>query len=166
MKHLINLRFSTAGLDLRAELKPEAMQELLALIEKYRAEDARPSAPNGQPKAFPPLFELDAEALRTKERLGNMRRDELSEVFSTLAAGEERLLLLIGWLEAGTSPPVTKAQVRDLFISLGKRPPANPGRDMKNMLAGGLLARSADGQEMMLEEAGWRRLAKLILKNE
>ena len=166
MKHSINLRFSTSGLDLRAELKLEAMPELLALIEKYRAEGVEPSAPKTQQGPFPPVFEPDPAALRTKGRLGNMHRSELSEVFSTLTAGEEKLLLLIGWLEARTPAPVTKVQVRDLFVALGKPPPANPGRDMKNMLKEDLLARSADGQEVMVGEAGWRRLARLVPTNE
>jgi hypothetical protein len=177
MSDSIRLSLRAPGVQLQAFLKPDCLGELVALVQKHRTDEPVPSdLPLGgrlggrgmlhreqrlrQHELAAPAPLSDA-AETVKSRLAELPQAKLPDHLTRITFGD-KMLILIGWLEVRSPLPVRKGALREMFARLGETAPANPGRDIKNLLLDGLLLRTHDREGFQLTEQGWQRVGGLM----
>jgi hypothetical protein len=163
-----------------ALLRPEALPELIALIQRFRVEEApprsaapfaaavgagfRPASPEMLRRRMPMGAEptvLGAEGAAALARFRGMTWGSLV----ALLPGKKfatKLLLLTAWLEAHGGQPVFKGEVRTHFARTGEPFPANPGRDTRTLIIDGLIDKTSDRQHLSLSEDGWKEAVRWL----
>ncbi|MFN0128338.1 MAG: hypothetical protein ACKV19_16820 [Verrucomicrobiales bacterium] len=176
----LQLLVHAPGLHMDALLRPEALSEVLALIQKFRVEEASRRLPSqfasGVGAGFRPV---SADSLRRRMR-ADVELEPLSpggaaamarfrllawESLTALLLGRTfatKLLLVTAWLEAHTGHPVFKGDVRSHFSRTGEPFPANPGRDTRTLIIDGFILKSQDRQHLTLSEAGWKEASQYL----
>jgi len=168
------------GLHVDAVLRPEALGEVMALIQRFRVEDGPRRMPAalaaGVGAGFRPMgmegvrrrmgmegdvVELSPEGAAAMARFGSLAWESLIALLpeKTFAT---KLLLVTAWLQARTGHPVFKGEVRTHFSRTGEPFPANPGRDTRTLIIDGLILKSQDRQHLSLSEAGWKEAARSL----
>jgi hypothetical protein len=179
MSPSIHLSLRAPGVQIQAFLNPECLGDLIALVQKHRTAEAVHGDLSPGPRDigrgmlsgarlhrdrshdFAATAPLSDAAVLVKRRLGAISQSDLPNHLARITFGD-KLLILIGWLEVRSPLPVKKGALRDLFARLGEPAPANPGRDIKNLLIDGLLLRSSDREGFQLTDQGWQRVGGLL----
>ncbi len=180
MSPSLHLMVHAPGLHMDARLRPEALSEVIALIQRFRVEETihrspaplaaglgagfRPASPDmlrrRMPEGCVPTV-LDSEGEAALARFRNLPWESLI----ALLPGKKfatKLLMLTAWLEAHGGQPVFKGEVRTHFARTGEPFPANPGRDTRTLIIDGLIDKTSDRQHLSLSEAGWKEAVRWL----
>ncbi len=111
-----------------------------------------------------PSASLSPEAQAVRQRLKDLEWENLKLLLPRLAIGD-KMLLIISWLEAQNSAPVHRQLFRAQFARTTEPMPANPGRDLKNLIHAGLL-HAVDERSASVTETGWIRVGQLAGPDE
>lgn len=178
----LHLLLHAPGLHMDALLKPEALPELIELIQRHRVEEApprspfaaglgagfRPVSPEMMRRRMAPGVEptvLSAEGEAALARFRELPWESLTALLPDKKFAT-KLLMLTAWLEAHSGQPVFKGEVRTHFARTGEPFPANPGRDTRTLIIDGLILKSSDRQHLSLSEAGWQEAVQCLDSGE
>jgi hypothetical protein len=175
---MIELKVSGPGLQMRAALDDAALTALLNIVREHQlpVEEApgslRSRAGAGVGAAERPLprrrrglslepapVELDTDSKKVHRRLGGMSIEGLWGFVSS-GSFPEKLVALVGWMEARGDDVIGRRSVRRLFAHLGVSPPANPGRDLQAAARAGWIGGRGEG--LGLTNDGWHHLGGIL----
>jgi len=180
----LHLMVHAPGLRMDALLQPEALSEILALIQRFRVEETphrspapfaagmgagfRPASPDmlrrRMPEGLVPTV-LSPEGEAARSRFSGLTWETVTHLLPDKKFAT-KVLLLTAWLEAQCGQPVFKGEVRTHFARTGEPFPANPGRDIRTLIIGGLMEKSPDRQHLTLSDTGWREAARWLGESE
>jgi hypothetical protein len=174
----IRIAIQSPGLSLQTLLADEVLPHLLELVQKHRVTPpagggmrgpggrrmlgGKPAREgNEAPQHGFEREPLGEQALTVRQRISGLGLDQVK----AMAEGRtfvDRVVLLTGFAESRPSAlPVTRLGLRDLFVRLKDRAPANFGRELAVAWNQGLLDRTGK-KEVALSNAGWARLVELL----
>ena len=185
----VRIAIQTPGLNLHTLLADEALQALMELVQKHRitpepGQGRRglhggppPFGPGHRPMRGPgghgpghereaPVPQRDREALTkesiaVREQMAGMTLAQLGTRTENRSF-QEKVIMLAAFAESRPGAmSVTRLVLRDLFVRLRERPPANFGREMRVVWDLGLVD-FPERKEVAVTNAGWSRVAELV----
>ncbi len=151
----MKIRLEAPGLVMQAELKNEALSEVIALIQRHRVEE--PSLPMEQ-SAVPINNQIEDKESAVRTYLA---KHSPAEVLNLLKweTYPEKILVLGACHEArGNGEGWRSADMDKLFAEAKEAPPANFPRDIRNAIKNGDI-RPVTPRTYAVSRTGWNKLA-------
>lgn len=160
----IKISISAPGMAIQAQVKDEALAELIKLTQQYREETASASEMSSS---------VIGSSLATNLPQVIPNEDNVKSLLKTHGAAElltlvkwdtypDKILLLGAWHEAkGGGTPWRSADMDALFSQAKEPPPANFPRDIKQSIKAGWI-HAVTARTYTVTGTGWRRIAEAV----
>jgi hypothetical protein len=161
----IKVDINAPGLALHAELKDEALPEIIKLTQQFREEQAAVATGTGQGRALgsdlTKLTETSASEDQVREWL---KSHGAAELLNRLGweSYPEKILLLALWHEAqGGAAPWRSADMDATFAKAKEKPPANFPRDIKQAIKAGWI-HAETPRTYRVTRTGWNKIGEAL----
>ncbi len=159
----IKISITAPGMAIQAQIKDEALTELIKLTQEFREESSAttdPAVGATGPSGGNLLLGSGSE-----DAVKNLLKSHGAAELLTLIKWEsypDKILLLGAWHEArGGSTPWRSADMDALFSQSKEKPPANFPRDIKQAIKSGWV-HAATARTYTVTGTGWRRMGEAL----
>lgn len=160
----IKISITAPGMAIQAQVKDEALAELLKLTQQYREEGTRPGEASNHIVANPLSSNLPP-AILTDENVRNSLKTHGAAELLTLVRWDtypDKILLLGAWHEAQAgSTPWRSGDMDAIFAQAKEQSPANFPRDIKQAIKSGWI-HAVTPRTYTVTVTGWRRIGDAL----
>jgi len=161
----IKISISAPGMAIQAQVKDEALAELIKLTQQYREESTAPVSDQlGSGIGSSPSASLPP-AIQSEDNVKNSLKTHGAAELLTLVRWDtnpDKILLLGAWHEArGGTTPWRSADMDAIFSQAKEEAPANFPRDIKQAIKSGWI-HAATPRTYTITGTGWRRIGEAL----